>query len=136
MFPTSIRALVLGSAVVLLPLVAVLAQAEPPAAPHLRLVATQPAADTVLASAPEEIRLFFSEAPQMRGTTVRLVNAAEELVATTAAAADPEDGRQVLIRPTAGLAAGIYTVQWRVIAQDGHTQRGDFGFRIGSGEGE
>jgi len=136
MFPTSIRALVLGSAVVLLPLVAVLAQAEPPAAPHLRLVATQPAADTVLASAPEEIRLFFSEAPQMRGTTVRLVNAAEELVPTTAAAADPEDGRQVFIRPTAGLAAGIYTVQWRVIAQDGHTQRGDFGFRIGSGEGE
>jgi methionine-rich copper-binding protein CopC len=105
-------------------------------APHLRLLSTSPAADTVVGTAPAEIRLVFSEAPQMRGTTVRLVNAAEELVATTGPAADPEDARQVVIRPEATLAAGSYTVMWRVIAQDGHTQRGDFEFRVGSSDDE
>jgi len=99
---------------------------------HLRLLSTAPAADTVLAASPAEVRLVFSEPPQMGGTTVRLVNAAEELVASTDAAADPEDAKEVFIRPESPLPAGTYTVMWRVIAQDGHTQRGEFAFRVGS----
>ncbi len=101
-------------------------------APHLRLERTSPAADTTVASSPAEIRLFFSEPPQMSGTTVRLANAAEELVETTAAAADAEDPKEVFIRPASPLPAGSYTVHWRVIAQDGHTQRGSFDFRVGT----
>jgi len=100
-------------------------------APHLRLLSTSPAADTVVASSPDTIRLQFSEAPQMRGTSVRLTNAANDLVATTDAAADPEDAAELFIRPASPLAPGAYTVHWRVIAQDGHTQRGEFGFRVG-----
>jgi copper resistance protein C len=124
-----------------LPLLALLALAAGAAAgghaladeaPHLRLERSSPAADTTVATSPPEIRLFFSEAPQMTGTTVRLANAAEELVETTAAAADREDPKQVFIRPVAPLAAGSYTVHWRVIAQDGHTQRGSFDFRVGT----
>jgi methionine-rich copper-binding protein CopC len=102
-------------------------------APHLRLVRTTPAADTTVAASPAEIRLFFSEAPQMRGTSVRLADAANNLVASTEAAADAEDARQVWIAPEAPLAPGRYTVHWRVIAQDGHTQRGSFSFRVGGG---
>jgi copper resistance protein C len=101
-------------------------------APHLRLERSVPAADSTVAASPPEIRLFFSEAPHMNGTTVRLANAAEELVETSAAAANTEDPRQVFIRPANPLAAGSYTVHWRVIAQDGHTQRGSFDFRVGS----
>ncbi len=100
--------------------------------PHLRLVSTSPAADTIVAESPSEIRLFFSEPPQMQGTTVRVADASEALVASTAVAADGDDPRQVYIRPVAALGAGSYTVHWRVIAQDGHTQRGSFGFRVGS----
>jgi methionine-rich copper-binding protein CopC len=99
--------------------------------PHLRLVSTAPAADTVVAESPAEIRLFFSEAPQMRGTTVRLADAAEALVASSEVAADGEDPRQLFIRPSEPLGSGLYTVHWRVIAQDGHTQRGTFEFRVG-----
>lgn len=100
--------------------------------PHLRLVATSPAADSAVAGSPAEIRLFFSEAPQMRGTTVRLTRGAEELVESTAAAADPEDAKELFIRPVSPLAPGTYTVHWRVIAEDGHTQRGTFEFRVAS----
>lgn len=99
-------------------------------APHLRLVRTAPAGDSIVAGSPAEIRLFFSEPPNMRGTTVRLVDAAEALVASTDAVADSADTKEVFIRPNAPLRPGRYTVQWRVIAQDGHTQRGTFDFQV------
>jgi methionine-rich copper-binding protein CopC/peroxiredoxin len=103
------------------------------AAPHLRLNSTQPAADASVAESPAEIRLFFSEPPQMQGTSVRLADASGELVATTEAVADEGDAREVYIVPEGSLAPGAYTVHWRVIAQDGHAQRGEFGFRVTSG---
>jgi methionine-rich copper-binding protein CopC len=121
-----------GAALLLVALVLALSPAPQQAesAPHLRLVRSAPMADTTVAGAPSEVRLFFSEPPQMRGTTVRLVNAAEALVPTTDAAADPADPKEVFIRPNAPLVPGRYTVQWRVIAADGHTQRGDFAFTV------
>jgi methionine-rich copper-binding protein CopC len=100
--------------------------------PHLRLLRTSPAADTTVGASPAEIRLFFSEPPNMRGTTVRLVNAAEALIPSTDAQPDAADAKQVFIRPSAPLSPGLYSVQWRVIAQDGHTQRGTFEFRVGA----
>jgi len=112
---------------------ALLVTSEGEPAPHLRLVRTTPAADTTVAESPAEIRLFFSEAPQMRGTSVRLADASENLVASSDAAADAEDARQVWIAPDAPLAPGRYTVHWRVIAEDGHTQRGSFSFRVSGG---
>ena len=107
-------------------------RAAGPEAPHLTLVRTSPATDTTLAQGPAEIRLWFSEEPQMRGTSVRLTRGEDELVPSTDAAADAEDPKQVFIRPSTPLAAGSYMVHWRVIAQDGHTQRGTFSFRVGS----
>jgi methionine-rich copper-binding protein CopC len=102
-------------------------------APHLRLERSTPAADSTVAASPPEIRLFFSEPPQMRGTSVRLTRGPEALVQTTDAAADGEDPKQVFIRPAEPLTPGAYTVHWRVIAQDGHTQRGTFEFRVATG---
>lgn len=104
------------------------------AVPHLRLNRSAPAADSTVAASPAEIRLFFSEPPQMRGTSIRLTRGTEDLVASTDATADIEDPREVFIRPEGTLTPGSYTVHWRVIAQDGHTQRGSFGFRVAAGE--
>lgn len=147
-------ALTLGTAFCLLPLQGFLAevtdrtpqggtfeapaQAPPPASAfeieasilHLRLNRTAPAADSTVTGSPEEIRLFFSEPPQMRGTSVRLADTADNLVPSTEAVADEDDPRQVWINPSAPLSPGSYTVHWRVIAQDGHTQRGNFTFRV------
>jgi copper resistance protein C len=103
---------------------------DPGALLHLRLESTEPAADTILPTSPDEIRLFFSEPPQMHGTSVRLADASGELVATTEAVAEETDGRQVFIVPAGSLAPGAYTVHWRVLAQDGHAQRGDFEFEV------
>jgi copper resistance protein C len=99
---------------------------------HLRLLRSVPAADAVLTESPTEIRLFFSEEPQLRGSSVRLTIGEETLVETTEVAASKEDATQFVIRPSKPLAAGSYTVHWRIIASDGHTQRGTYRFRIGS----
>lgn len=97
---------------------------------HLRLIRSQPASDTTIAQSPEEIRLFFSEAPQIPGSTVRLTAGSDRLMETTETAADDDSPGQLFIRPTNSLSAGLYTVHWRVMAQDGHAQRGSFEFRI------
>jgi copper resistance protein C len=107
--------------------------ADAASVPHLRLERAEPAADSVVEESPEEIRLFFSEVPGIEGTTVRLADSAGELVAASAAAANPDDGRQVFIRPESALAPGEYTVHWRVIAADGHAQRGTFVFGVRGG---
>jgi copper resistance protein C len=106
---------------------AVVAEAE---VRHLRLVRTAPEAESVVTGSPEEIRAVFSEPPQARGSTLRLTRGAEDIVATTDTSPDDEDPRQLVIRPEAPLAPGAYTVHWRVIAQDGHTQRGTWSFRV------
>lgn len=97
---------------------------------HLRLLATSPAADSVITESPEEVRLWFSEPPQAGGTAVRLTDEEGELVPSTEAAPDDEDPTQVFIRPRGRLAPGAYTVHWRVIAQDGHAQNGSFAFEL------
>jgi methionine-rich copper-binding protein CopC len=97
---------------------------------HLTLQRTAPEADAAVAGPVQEIRLFFSEAPQMAGTSVTLVNSSESPVAATVAAADRADAKQVFIRPETPLASGTYVVHWRTLAEDGHAMNGDFGFSV------
>ncbi len=105
---------------------------EPSAVLHLTLVSTNPSADTVLTEAPEEIRLVFSEAPREDGTTLRLTGAGNALVPTSDATRDSDKPTEYFFRPRAALPAGDYTVHWRTVANDGHTMRGTFGFRVAS----
>jgi methionine-rich copper-binding protein CopC len=97
---------------------------------HLTLQRTAPEADAAVAGPVQEIRLFFSEAPQMAGTSVTLVNSGESPVAATVATADQADAKQVFIRPETPLASGTYVVHWRTLAEDGHAMNGDFGFSV------
>ncbi|MEX2528716.1 MAG: copper resistance CopC family protein [Gemmatimonadota bacterium] len=97
---------------------------------HLRLIRSEPASDTTIAQSPEEIRLYFSEAPQISGSTVRLTAGADRLVETTETAGDKDHPSQLFIRPISSLPTGLYTVHWRVMARDGHALRGTFEFGI------
>lgn len=97
---------------------------------HLQLVRTAPAADAQLQSSPREIRLVFSEAPQLASSSIRLTRGEETLVPSTEAAADSTDAKQLVIRPTRALTSGSYMVHWRVMSSDGHTVRGTYGFKV------
>ena len=97
---------------------------------HLRLVRAEPAADSTVTVAPKEIRLFFSEVPQIRVTTVRLVNATQQEITVGEAKADANDGKIVMAPITVSVAPGTWTVSWRTMARDGHVVSGDYRFTL------
>ena len=99
-----------------------------PALGHAILRYSQPAAGARLTAPPRELRLTFSEAPELAITTIELLDAAGGVVALgRLSKADP----MTIVVPIAGvLAPGDYTVVWRTAAADGHATHGRFGFTL------
>jgi len=97
---------------------------------HIVLDRSSPADGEAVQGEVSEIRLFFSDAPLMRGASVRVVTSGRSLMRSTPPTPDPEDGKQVFVQMTPPLPAGSYVVQWRCIADDGHVMRGDFRFEV------
>lgn len=127
--PSLLRRTVLAASVAALTLTA-LPERGDGAALHLRLTKSEPAKDSVVATAPKEIKLWYSQKPQLRLSRVTLTGPAGE-VATGAIVQD-----SLLLRApiTGAMAAGAYTVSWLTASSDGHPIRGTFGFTVKPGE--
>ncbi len=97
---------------------------------HLALEASSPKGDATVATSPETVTLWFTEAPQMAGTSVRLLPRGGEPLDLEPATAKEDDPSVVVLDVSEELADGDYEVMWRAMAQDGHTIRGDFGFTV------
>lgn len=120
----------LGAAVLTLALFGTLAAGPATEFPfHFQLNKSAPEADSQIES-PEEVRLWFSQAPQDNSMQIRLIDADGELVETGEVARDAEDAKIYSIAVEAPLPAAGYTVSWRAIGQDGHVVRGDFAFTV------
>ena len=97
---------------------------------HLALETSSPQADETVAASPATVTLWFTEAPQMAGTSVRLLPEGGEPLELSAATAKADDSTVVVLDVSETLADGDYRVMWRAMARDGHTIRGDFGFTV------
>ncbi|MXX68059.1 MAG: copper resistance protein CopC [Gemmatimonadales bacterium] len=97
---------------------------------HLALEASSPKKDAMVTTSPETVTLWFTEAPQMAGTSVRLLPNGGEPLDLEPATADQDDPSVVVLEVSETLADGDYEVMWRAMSQDGHTIRGDFGFTV------
>lgn len=100
------------------------------AAPHITLDASIPEDEQTVQGQVTEVRLFFSDAPLMRGASIRIVNASRQLQRSTPPVADEEDPKQLSVQLAPALPPGKYVVQWRCIADDGHVMRGAFTFEV------
>lgn len=88
--------------------------------------------DGEVVTAPDELTLTFSGEISPLGTAVTVEGPDGDAVA-----GDPEvDGRVVTVPLAADLAAGGYTVAWRVTSGDGHPISGEFGFEVEADETE
>lgn len=96
------------------------------AALHLRLTKSEPAKDSVVATAPKEIKLWYSQQPQLRLSRVTLTGPAGEV--TTGALV--QDSLLLRAPVTGPMPAGAYTVSWLTASSDGHAIRGTFGFTV------
>ncbi|WP_055752317.1 copper resistance CopC family protein [Frankia sp. AvcI1] len=97
-----------------------------PAAAHSRLVATTPAGDSVVATAPGEITLTFNESVSSRYTHVAVTGADGASVINGATMVEGATVRQ----PLMALAGGRYTVSYQAVSEDGHPVGGTFTFTV------
>ncbi|MBC8100047.1 MAG: copper resistance protein CopC/CopD, partial [Armatimonadetes bacterium] len=97
---------------------------------HANLQRSAPAANTSLSSAPDAIRLWFTEPIEPQFSRITLRDSTGALLTTPAATVDAADAHQLILVPGA-LSDGLYTVVWRVVsAADGHPTEGSFAFGV------
>ena len=101
-----------------------------PVAVHITLESSIPGDEEAVDGEVTEVRLFFSDAPLMRGASIRIVNSSRKLMRSSPPEADPVDPKQLAVQVDPALPDGKYVVQWRCIADDGHVMRGAFTFDV------
>ena len=100
---------------------------------HAYLVRSEPTAGQVLPYTPEMVRLWFTEAPEPRFTSIQVFSAGGATVQSVAMAVTSDDVNRA-IAPLAPLADGAYVIAWRAVsAVDGHESAGSYPIGIGSG---
>lgn len=106
-----------------------------PAIAHDELIGTDPAADATVETLPEQLTLTFSGL-LLDDSGATAVSVVDGSCADLVAGAPVIDGTR-LIQPVAPAAAGVVTVQWRVVSSDGHPVSGEYTFTVGAaGSGE
>jgi copper transport protein len=100
-------------------------------AAHARLTASDPAKGATLGSAPTKVTLTFTETPDVRLTSIKVLDSAGSDRAAGPVAAVAGDDSSVFV-PVGELPDGAYTVSWRTVsAVDGHISAGSFVFGVG-----
>jgi uncharacterized repeat protein (TIGR04052 family) len=98
------------------------------AAAHAKLVSAEPAPKSTITEPPKQLKLVFSEKLQL-GTSVTVLDASKQKVTLGESKIDA-DGKTFIVGLPAKLASGGYTVQWRSLSEDGHTERGSYTFKL------
>jgi methionine-rich copper-binding protein CopC len=103
------------------------------AAGHARYDRSDPAGESVVATAPAELRVWFTEELRTQGSSLEVVDATGNRVDRGDSRVDLNDPDRKLMRISLGtLPDGVYTVRWRSASQDGHELDGTFRFGVGA----
>jgi copper transport protein len=100
-------------------------------AAHALLRSSDPASGATLGTAPSSVRLTFTETPDLRLTSVKVLDSSgvDHVGGSLQALTDPPDSIEV---PLEALPDGVFTVTWRTVsAVDGHIAAGTFAFGVG-----
>lgn len=97
---------------------------------HARLARSEPAASSTLRSAPAEVRLWFTERLEPAFSGAHLLDEERRRLNGIDGRVDAVDAA-LLRMPLPPLAAGRYTVVYRVVSVDSHVTAGELHFRVG-----
>jgi len=101
------------------------------ASAHAILLRSDPAKDSVLRVAPQQVRMWFSEALNPAFSTAVVVNGDNKRVDNRNAHVSSNDQTEMDVTLQANLPPAVYIVIWRTdSAADGHILRGSFIFSI------
>ena len=102
------------------------------ASAHALLTSSDPAAGANLESPPTAVTLAFTEAPDPRLSSIKVLDSAGTSVAAGPASSVPGDPTKLRIA-LRSLPKGVYTVSWRTVSSvDGHSASGSFAFGVGA----
>ena len=97
---------------------------------HAQLTASTPTADSTVDAFPPEIVLTFDDPLLAETSSFEVIDATGASVLT--GSVDATDAH--VMRATAGpLGAGAFEVRWTAATDDGHIERGTFGFTVTAG---
>src|SRR5919197_405559 len=103
---------------------------SPAASAHALVRSSDPADGAVLAKAPMEVLITFTEAPDPGLSVVHVLDSSGHQMEK--GAAQPVPGSPLELRtPLGSLGKGVYTVTWRTVSRvDGHVTGGSFSFGV------
>ena len=127
------RAVVRRTMFAMVALLALTVAARPSLAlPHLKLVRSSPAADTVLSASPDAIRLWLSEPTQAPVSKIAVASDAGVAVALAPLTRDTAKSAPLVAKLVKPIGPGSYKVTWKAMSKDGHVVDGTFSFRVGT----
>jgi copper resistance protein C len=97
---------------------------------HAFLDHADPKVGSTVATAPAELRLWFSEQLEPAFSRAQVTDAQGRRVDTGPAQVDAHDRKLMHVR-LSRLAPGSYTATWRAVSVDTHVSEGHFAFRVG-----
>ncbi|WP_405751040.1 copper resistance protein CopC [Streptomyces sp. NBC_00012] len=105
-----------------------------PASAHAALTGSDPQDGAVVATAPKEVTLTFSEQVALGDDSVRILDPDGKRADTGAAPRDLQSGSTVRygVSLHTGLPDGTYTVAWQAVSADSHPVSGAFTFSVGA----
>lgn len=94
---------------------------------HATLVRAEPGANASV-GAPQTIVLHFNEALEARVSSFKVTDIdGKEVMVMTAPA---PDNKSLAAKPHSALTAGLYTVSWTAVGDDGHPMKGTYSFTV------
>jgi copper transport protein len=102
---------------------------------HGHLKSSAPSSGAHLSNMPREIRLDFSEVPELAFSRLVVRGPAGDPIAIGTMAYAADSRRAVVAKLPMGLQAGEYRVEWQLAGDDGHPVRGNFAFMVMPGAG-
>jgi copper transport protein len=102
------------------------------ASAHANLVRSDPASGAVLATAPTQIQLWFSEQPDPHFSDIQVLDTTRQRVDAGDVHVASGDPLSLIVGVKPGIQDGLYTVAWKTVsAVDGHLVNGNFPFYVG-----
>lgn len=99
---------------------------------HLALKRSVPADKSVVATAPTELKLYFSERPEVAVTKIVLLDGKDTIPVAKPTMAKA-DTAPLIAKIAKAIGPGSYTVNWRTMGDDGHAVTGAFRFTVAAG---
>ncbi len=110
-------------------ILAALLLAPAAASAHARLEAATPPAGSIVAHAPAELSLIYSESIEPRFSKVAVTDAAGARLDQGDLHVDPQDSTHLIV-PLKPLPPGSYTVTWHAVSVDAHRTQGSYHFKV------